>query len=101
MEDEPVELDRHRSSAGKMASEIRRHAIRDSEADQQALRLQNHELEAQLLAETSRTWPELAAKAQYLIRLYAETAEAQDERRQKLIERALGDIARLLDEGEH
>jgi LPPG:FO 2-phospho-L-lactate transferase len=68
MEDEPVELDRHRSSAGKMASELRRHAIRDSEADQQALRLQHHELEAQLLAETSRTWPEVAAKAQYLIR---------------------------------
>lgn len=100
MQEEPVELDRHRSNTGKMASDLRRHAIRDSEADQQALRLRNRELEAQLLAETSRTWPEVAAKAQYLIRLYADTAEAQDERRRQLIERALGDIARLLDEGE-
>lgn len=100
MEDGPVELDRHRSSAGKMASDMRRHAIRDWEADQHALRLRQRELEAQLLAETSRTWPEAALKAQYLIRLYADTAEAQDERRQKLIERALGDIARLLEDGE-
>ena len=67
---------------------------------QQAFRLRNRELEAHVLAETSRTWPQVAAKAQYLIRLYAETAEAQDERRRQLIERALGDIARLLDEGE-
>ena len=100
MPDDPVELDLHRSSASKMASDFRRHAIRDSEADQQALRLSHRELEVQLLAENSRTWPEVAAKARYLIRLYAETAEAQDDRRQKLIERALGDIARLLDEGE-
>ena len=94
---QPVQLDQHRSSAGKMASEMRRHTIRDFEADQQALRLRQEELETQLLADASRTWPEVAVKAQYLIRLYAGTPEAQDGRRQKLIERALGDIARLLD----
>ena len=80
-----------------MASEIRRHTIRDFEADQRALRLRQEELETQLLAEPSRTWPDVAAKAQYLIRLYAATPDAQDARRQKLIEGALGDIARLLD----
>lgn len=100
MTDEPVDLDRRRSAAGKMASEIRRHANRDSEADQQADRLRQHEFEAQLSAGTARTWPEVAAKAQYLIRLYAKTPEAQDDRHQKLIRRALADITRLLDEGE-
>jgi hypothetical protein len=96
MTDEPVDLDGRRSSAGKIASEIRRHAIRDSEADQETARLRQEELEVQLSADAARTWPEVAAKAQYLIRLYAETPEAQDARRRKLVERALADIARLL-----
>ena len=100
MEDDPFELDSRRSSAGKMASDIRRHAIRDSEADRDAARLRQQELEAQLLAEEARTWPQVAAKAQYLIRLYAQTPEAQDARRAKLIERALAEIARLLEAGE-
>ena len=38
-------------------------------------------------------------KAQYLIRRYSETAEAQDARKQKLIQRALGDLARLIEGG--
>ena len=52
---------------------------------------------AQLLAEPSVTWMEAAVKAQYLIRRYAETAEAGDARKQKLIQRALGDLARLIE----
>lgn len=97
MTDDPVELDERRSAAGKIATEIRRHSLQEFEADQEALRLRQAELEAQLLAEPSHTWPEAAAKAQYLIRRYAETAEAQDARRQKLIERALSDLARLVE----
>ena len=99
MQDEPVDLDRHRSSAGKMASEMRRHANRASEEDQEAFRSRQQELETQLLAESARTWTQAAVKAQYLIRRYAETQEAQDARHQKLIERALADIARLLESG--
>lgn len=100
MTDDPVELDLHRSSAGKLASEIRRHARRDSDADRETRRLRQQELEAQLLARDSRTWDEVALKAEYLIRHYAETREAQDARHQKLIERALADIARLLGDEE-
>jgi hypothetical protein len=96
MTDDPVDLDGHRSSAGKIASEIRRHAIRESEGDQETLRRRQQELEAQLSAGASRSWPEVAAKVQYLIRLYAETPEAQDARHRKLIKRALADVARLL-----
>jgi hypothetical protein len=97
MTDDPVELDGRRCTAGKIATEIRRRSLQEFEADQEALRLRQAELEAQLLAEPSETWPEAAAKAQYLIRRYAATAEAQDARRQKLIERALSDLARLIE----
>lgn len=97
MTDNPIDLDTHRSAAGKMATDIRRHALQDFEADREALRRRQEELETQLLAEPAETWPEAAVKAQYLIRLYASTADAQDARRKKLIERALGDLARLID----
>ncbi len=93
--DDSINLDQHRGPAGKMASEMRRHGRKGFEEDQEALRLRQEELETQLLAQPSETWPEAAAKAQYLIRRYAATAEAQDARRKKLIERALEDLARL------
>ncbi len=41
------------------------------------------------------TWPEAAAKARYVIQLYAATAEAQDERRRTLIASVLADLTRL------
>ncbi|MEM7530426.1 MAG: hypothetical protein AAF416_22795 [Pseudomonadota bacterium] len=101
MTDDPVDLDARRSAEGQIATEIRRHELRDFEADQEALRLRQEELETQLLAEPAGNWHEVAIKAQYLIRRYAETPEARDERRRKLIERALGDIARLMqDDGD-
>lgn len=97
MNDDPVELDARRSTAGRMATNMRRHSLKEFEADQESLRRRQEELETQLLAEPAETWSEAAVKAQYLIRLYAQTAEGQDARRQQLIERALGDLARLMD----
>jgi hypothetical protein len=97
MTDEPIDLDGHRTGAGRIATDIRRHALQEFEADRQALRRRQEELEAQLLADPAETWPEAAAKAQYLIRLYATTADAQDARRKQLIARALADLARLID----
>lgn len=97
MTDDPVELDARRSPAGQIAAEIRRHSLHEFEADQETLRLRQAELEARLLAEPSASWPEAAVKAEYLIRRYAATAEAQHARRMKLIEGALSDLARLLE----
>jgi hypothetical protein len=97
MTNDTINLDQRRGPAGKMASEMRRHCLREFEADQEALRRRQEELETQFLATPSETWPEAAAKAQYLIRRYAATAEAQDARRKLLIERALGDLARLIE----
>lgn len=96
MSEDPVSLDDRRSTEGQMATDFRRHALREFEADQAALRKRQGELEAQLLAEPSVTWMEAAVKAKYLIRCYAETAEARDARKQKLIRRALRDLARLI-----
>jgi hypothetical protein len=96
--DEPVDLDTRRSAGNLIAADIRRHSLRDFEADQFQLRRQQEELEAQLLSEPARTWHEAAARAQYLIRRYAETAEAQDARKQTLVARALGDLARLMED---
>lgn len=97
MTDDPINLDGHRTAAGRIATDIRRQALQEFEADRQALRRRQEELEAQLLTHPAETWSEAAAKAQYLIRLYATTADAQDARRKQLIARALADLARLID----
>jgi hypothetical protein len=44
------------------------------------------------------TWPEAAAKAEYLIRLLADKVEAQDTVRQKLISSSLEELARLAED---
>jgi hypothetical protein len=97
MTDDPIDLDGRRTGAGRIATDIRRQALHEFEAARESLRRRQEEIETQLLAEPAETWPEAAAKAQYLIRLYATTADAQDARRKQLIARALADIARLLD----
>jgi hypothetical protein len=97
MTDDPVELDEHRGMFAQKATERRRRQLYDFQAAQEALRQRQEELEKQLLAEPAETWPEAAAKAQYLIQLYAITSEAQDPRRRRLIAQALDDLARLSD----
>ena len=97
MTDEPIELDGRRTTAGRIATDIRRHALQQFEADRLPLRRRQEELRAQLLADPAETWPEAAAKAQYLIRLYGATADGQDALRKQLIAGALADLARLID----
>jgi hypothetical protein len=97
MADDPIELDGHRTSAGRIATDIRRQALQEFEADRLALRRRQEEIEGQLLADPAEPWSEAAAKAQYLIRLNAASADARDPRRKELIARALADFARLMD----
>ncbi len=97
MNDDPVDLDAHRGMAAQKATDIRRQRLHEFEADQAALRLRQEELEKLLLANPAETWPEAAAKAQYLIQLLAATPEAQDPRRKALIAHALDDLTRLCD----
>lgn len=96
MNDDPVELDEHRGMAAQKSTEIRR-LLRDVQADQAALRQRQEEFERFLLAAPATTWQEAAAKARYLLHLFAATVEAQDQRRQRLIAATLEDLARLSD----
>ena len=80
--------------AAQKETEIRR-LLHEVQADQTALRARRDELERFMVAADATTWPEAAAKARYLIELYAATPDAQDPRRQKLIAGVLADLVRL------
>ena len=94
MTDRTIPLDLHRGMSAQKATEVRR-LLLEVEANARALREQQEELEAQLAAAPSDSWPEAAAKARYLLNLLAGTPVAQDPRRQKLIANVLEDFARL------
>ena len=93
-DDDPVNLDGRRGMAAQKSTEIRRR-LHEVQADQAALRHRQEEFEHFMLAAPATTWPEAAAKAKYLIQLFAATADAKDPRRKKLIASALDDLARL------
>lgn len=99
MSDVPIALDLHRGMAAQKATEVRR-LLAEVEADQAALRERREELEGQLIAAASTSWIEAAAKARYLLNLFAATSAAQDPRRQRLIASVLDDFVRLSEAGE-
>lgn len=94
MTDEPVNLDGYRGIAAQRDTEIRRE-LYDVQVDQSALRGRQAELENFLDAAPATTRAEAAACVRYLLQLFAATPEAQDPRRQRLIARALDDLARF------
>ncbi len=94
MTDHTIRLDRHRGMAAQKATEVRR-LLAEVEANQKALRERQEELESQLIAAPAASWSEAAAKARYLLGVFAATPVAQDPRRQTLIASVLDDFARL------
>ena len=94
MTDKTIELDQRRGMAAQKATALRR-LVADVEANEQALRLRQDELESQLLAAPAANWHEAADKARYLLNLFAGTLGAQDPRRQKLIAAVIADFKRL------
>ena len=97
MTDKSIDLDQHRGMAAQKATKLRR-LLADVEANENALRVRQEELESHLLAAPAMNWPEAAEKARYLLNLFAATLSAQDPRRQKLIAAVLADFDRLSDE---
>ncbi len=97
MTDKPVNLDEHRGMAAQKDTEIRRD-LREVQVDQAALRARQEKLETLLLAAPAATWLEAAAKARYVIELFAATPDAQDPRRRKIVASALEDLTRLSDQ---
>ena len=94
MNDEPVDLDRHRGMASQKATDIRR-VLADVEANAKLLRERQAMLEGQLLAAAAASWPEAAAKARYVLNLYAAGLAPADTHHRDLVAAVLADFARL------
>ena len=96
MTDQPTNLDAHRGMAAQKATDLRR-LRSEVEADQEALRTRQAELEDLLTAAPAGDWHEAVEKARYLLGLFAQSLDASDLRRRKLIDRVLADFDHLLD----
>jgi hypothetical protein len=92
--DKPLDLDEHRGMAAQKATNIRR-ALADVENNARDLRDRQGALENQLLSVPAASWPEAAAKARYLLNLYATGLAPADTRHRDLVAAVLADFARL------
>jgi hypothetical protein len=97
MSDIPVDLDKHRGMAAQKATDIRR-VLADVEANAKLLRDRQGALEIQLLAVPATSWPEAAAKARYILNLYAADLAPADTHHRDLVAAVLADFIRLSDE---
>jgi hypothetical protein len=96
MSEKPIELDQHRGMAAQKATDTRR-LTAESKENQLALQVQRDELESQLMSPAAN-WREAAAKARYVIGLYAETLGVGDTKHRTLVNAVLADLKRLDDE---
>jgi hypothetical protein len=96
MNDNPVDLDKHRGMAAQKATGIRR-ALADIEANAKLLRDRQGAVEVQLLAVPAASWVEAAAKARYVLNLYAGQLAPADSHHRDLIAAVLADFTRLSD----
>jgi hypothetical protein len=94
MADEPIDLDASRGMAAQQATEHRRHS-QEIKADRVRLEGRDAAIEEAFLATRPAAAKETLDRACYLIRLFASTSEAQNPRRQALIENVLADLDRM------
>ena len=95
--DKPLDLDKHRGMAAQKATDIRR-ILADVESNAKALRDRQGIFENQLLSVPAVSWPEAAAKARYVLNLYAAGLAPADTHHRDLVAAVLADFARLSDE---
>jgi hypothetical protein len=98
MTDEPLELDRHRGMAAQKATDLRR-ALAEVESNARELRDRQARFESQLLSVSAASWQDAAAKARYVLNLYAAGLSSEDTRHRDLVAAILEDFARLAREG--
>ena len=94
MTDLTIDLDKHRGMAAQKETEVRR-LVTEVAAERAKLKLRQDELEKFMAAAPSRDWADAAAKARYLLTLFAASSDAADPRRQKLIADLFTDFDRL------
>lgn len=95
MTDAPIHLDARRTATERYETEMRRRPANDPPPLMPLAQPHLGSLEDQMLAEPARTWGEVMEKWRFLLERYSLTPDAGDERIQKLIKRAIGDMARL------
>lgn len=98
MSENPVDLDKHRGMAAQKATDIRR-VLADVEANAKLLRDRQTAVELQLLDVPAASWPEAAAKARYILNMYAAGLALGDTHHRDLVAAVLADFARLSGEG--
>jgi hypothetical protein len=92
--DKPLDLDKHRGMAAQKATDIRR-ALAKVENNARDLRERQGVLENQLLSVPAASWLEAAAKARYVLNLYAAGLAPTDAHHRDLIAAVFADFARL------
>lgn len=97
MNDEPLDLDKHRGMAEQKATDIRR-ILLEIENNAKDLRDRQAILENQLLSVPAASWPEAAAKARYVLNLYAAGLTAADTHHRDLVAAVLADFAQFSNE---
>ena len=95
--DNPVDLDKHRGMASQKATDIRR-VLAEVEANAKVLRDRQGTLENQLLSAPAASWQEAAAKARYVLNLYAAGLAPSDTHHRDLVAAVLADFVQLSDE---
>ena len=95
--DEPLDLDKHRGMAAQKATDIRR-ILAEVENNARDLRDRQTIIENQLLSSPASSWPEAAAKARYVLNLYASDLGPADSHHRDLIGAVLADFVRLSNE---
>lgn len=95
MTNDPIDLDGRRTAAERRRMKMRRRPANGHSpvAPSEQPHLGSHE--DRMLAEPARTWVKVMEKWRFLLDRYSATPEAGDERIQKLIMRAIGDMERL------
>lgn len=94
MTDHTVDLDKHRGMAAQKATDLRR-ALAEVETNLRELRERETALENQLLTVPAASWPEAAAKARYLLNIYAASLPSEDTRHRALVAALFDDFVRL------
>jgi len=96
--DKPLDLDKHRGMAAQKATDLRR-VLSDAENNARELRDRQRVLENQLLSVSADSWPEAAAKARYVLNLYAAGLAPADTHHRDLVAAVFADFARLSNDG--
>lgn len=94
MSEGPLDLDKHRGMAAQKATDLRR-TLAEVENHARELRDRQTALEHQLASLPAETWPEAAAKARYVLNLYAAGLSSEDTRHRNLVAAIFDDFARL------